>query len=72
MVALGRAIMVGTRAILLDEPFQGLAPALAEALARLKVGLPNVAILITESSPDLLEPLVDATYVIERGEIVAA
>jgi branched-chain amino acid transport system ATP-binding protein len=76
MVALGRAIMVGTRAILLDEPFQGLAPALAlryaEALARLKAGLPNVAILITESSPDLLEPLVDATYVIERGEIVAA
>jgi ABC-type branched-subunit amino acid transport system ATPase component len=76
MVALGRAIMVGTRAILLDEPFQGLAPALvlryAEALARLKAALPEVAILITESSPDLLKPLVDATYVIERGEIVAA
>ena len=29
MVALGRALMVGTRAVLLDEPFQGLAPALA-------------------------------------------
>jgi ABC-type branched-subunit amino acid transport system ATPase component len=76
MVALGRAIMVGTRAILLDEPFQGLAPALvlryAEALARLRAALPDVAILITESSPDLLGPLLEATYVIERGEIVAA
>ena len=76
MVALGRALMVGTRAVLLDEPFQGLAPALAqryaEALGRLQAALPDVAILITESSPDLLRPLVDSTFVIERGEIRAA
>ncbi|RVU14747.1 ABC transporter ATP-binding protein [Methylobacterium oryzihabitans] len=76
MVALGRALMVGTRAVLLDEPFQGLAPALAlryaEALARLRAALPDVAILITESSPDLLRALVDQTYVIERGEISPA
>ncbi|MET7243711.1 ATP-binding cassette domain-containing protein [Methylobacterium sp. EM32] len=76
MVALGRALMVGTRAVLLDEPFQGLAPALAlryaEALARLRAALPDVAILITESSPDLLRALVDTTIQIERGEISAA
>jgi ABC-type branched-subunit amino acid transport system ATPase component len=76
MVALGRALMVGTRAVLLDEPFQGLAPALAlryaEALGRLRSALPDVAILITESSPDLLRSLVDSTFVIERGEIAAA
>ena len=47
-------------------------PLVMRKRSRLKAGLPNVAILITESSPDLLEPLVDATYVIERGEIVAA
>lgn len=76
MVALGRALMVGTRAVILDEPFQGLAPALAlryaEALAGLRAALPDVAILITESSPDLLTQLVDTTYVIERGEILHA
>jgi branched-chain amino acid transport system ATP-binding protein len=76
MVALGRALMVGTRAVLLDEPFQGLAPALAlryaETLGRLHEALPEVAILITESNPELLRALVEATYVIERGEIVAA
>lgn len=72
MVALGRALMVGTRAILLDEPLQGLAPALAlryvDALRRLRSALPDVAILITESSPNLLKQLVDTTFVIERGE----
>lgn len=76
MVALGRAVMVGTNAILLDEPFQGLAPALAlhyaAALSSLRSALPDVAILITESNPELLRPLVDTTYVIERGEIAAA
>jgi branched-chain amino acid transport system ATP-binding protein len=76
MVALGRALMVGTKAVLLDEPFQGLAPVLAqryaEALGRLRLALPDVAILITESNPELLRSLVDATYVIERGEIAAA
>ncbi|MFC7692323.1 ATP-binding cassette domain-containing protein [Paeniroseomonas aquatica] len=60
MVALGRALMVGTRAVLLDEPFQGLAPVLAqryaEALKRLHEALPDVAILITESNPELLRP----------------
>ncbi|WP_431284020.1 ABC transporter ATP-binding protein [Humitalea sp. 24SJ18S-53] len=76
MVALGRALMVGTRAVLLDEPFQGLAPALAqryaEALKRLRDALPDVAILITESNPELLRPLVEASFVIERGEITHA
>ncbi|TPG59712.1 ATP-binding cassette domain-containing protein [Roseomonas nepalensis] len=76
MVALGRALIVGTRAVLLDEPFQGLAPALAQryadALRGLHAAFPRVALLVTESNPQLLEPLVDTTYVIERGEILTA
>jgi ABC-type branched-subunit amino acid transport system ATPase component len=73
MVALGRALMTGTKLVLLDEPFQGLAPALArryaETLMRLREAEPDLAILITESNPDLLKPMVDSAYLIERGEV---
>jgi branched-chain amino acid transport system ATP-binding protein len=73
MVALGRALMIGRRMIMLDEPFQGLAPALAhryaEALRRLRDHDPTVALLITESNPALLKRFADRTLVIERGEI---
>jgi branched-chain amino acid transport system ATP-binding protein len=65
--------MTGTKLVLLDEPFQGLAPALArryaETLMRLREAEPELAILITESNPDLLKPMVDSAYLIERGEV---
>lgn len=74
MVALGRALMIGSKLIMLDEPFQGLAPALVqryvEALHRLRSFDPNVTLLITESNPNLLMSLADQTLTIERGEIV--
>jgi len=74
IAALGRALMIGERLLLLDEPFQGLAPALArrygEALKALRRQRPELAILITESNPALLAPLVGQLYTIERGEIV--
>lgn len=74
MVALGRALMLGTRFVILDEPFQGLAPVLAqryaEALRRLRASDPDIAILITESNPKLLDAFADITLTIERGEIL--
>ena len=76
MVALGRALMIGTRLVLLDEPFQGLAPALArryaEALRRLRRHAPELSLVVTESNPALLAGLADATYAIERGEVAPA
>lgn len=73
MVALGRALMVARTALLLDEPFQGLAPALAldyaRTLGELRRGRPDLAILITESTPALLDAIADETLQIERGEI---
>ncbi len=75
MVALGRALMVGTRYLLLDEPFQGLAPALARtyasALARLRQAHPELGLLITESTPKLLDRITDTMLQIERGEVTA-
>jgi branched-chain amino acid transport system ATP-binding protein len=73
MVALGRALMVGTRAVLLDEPFQGLAPALAlnyaATLARVREQHRDLALLVTESSPQLLDKVVDVSLRIERGQV---
>lgn len=73
MVALARAIMVGTRLLLLDEPFQGLAPKLArdytEALERLKELQPDLCVVITESNVKLLGSIPDQIWAIERGSI---
>ncbi|MFQ3453061.1 ATP-binding cassette domain-containing protein [Bradyrhizobium sp. UFLA01-814] len=74
MVALGRALMVARKVLLLDEPFQGLAPALAldyaRTLGELRKHRPELALLITESSPALLDRVADRTLQIERGEIL--
>ena len=74
MAALGRALMVGTRLVLLDEPFQGLAPVLAnqysESLRRLHEIAPELCIVVTESNRSLLRDLPDATLTLERGELV--
>jgi branched-chain amino acid transport system ATP-binding protein len=75
MVALGRALMVARKVLLLDEPFQGLAPALAldyaRTLGELRKHRPELALLITESSPALLDKIAECTLQIERGEILA-
>ena len=73
MVALGRAVMVGTRLLLLDEPFQGLAPKLGliytQALSRLKMMQPDLCVIITESNIKLLGDIPEQVWVIERGSI---
>lgn len=75
MVALGRALMIARRALLLDEPFQGLAPALAldyaRTLGRLRSTLTDMSIFVTESTPALLKDVADITLQIERGEVSA-
>ncbi|NIA70581.1 ATP-binding cassette domain-containing protein [Pelagibius litoralis] len=75
MVALGRALMIGRKLIMLDEPFQGLAPALArryaEALRRLRDTDSEVTLIITESNPGLLKNFADRALVIDRGEVRA-
>ena len=73
MVALGRAIMAGTRMVLLDEPFQGLAPVLAAlylaSLQRLQAARPELCVVVTESNRSLLKDLPTETLVLERGEL---
>ena len=73
IIALGRALMIGKKLVLLDEPFQGLAPVLAhryaEVLRDVRDKNPATTLIVTESSPDLLRGFGDQTYQIERGEV---
>ena len=76
IVALARALMVGVRILLLDEPFQGLAPALArqygEALRALRLSRPQLCVVVTESNAALLDGVQSRTLHIERGEVSEA
>ena len=71
-VAFARAIMCGTKLLLLDEPSEGIAPVFAqrmvEILARLKEE--GESVLVAESNDVHIAPLLDDTFVIERGSIV--
>ncbi len=73
LVALGRALAVGTKLLLLDEPFEGVAPALANRLADVIGGLRDgkMAVLIAQSDLNHSRSLVDTEFVIERGANLA-
>jgi branched-chain amino acid transport system ATP-binding protein len=73
LVALARALSVGTRLLLLDEPFEGVAPALSKRLGEVIAGLKGtaVSVLIAQSDLNHSRKLVDAEFVIERGANVA-
>ena len=71
MVALARALMAGTRLLLLDEPFEGLAPALARRLGEVLADLKTqrVSVLIAESNERHVADLLACAFRIERGSV---
>ena len=71
MVALARALMAGTRMLLLDEPFEGLAPALARRLGEVLANLrtEGVSVLLAESNEVHVVDLLSRTFRIERGSV---
>ena len=73
LVALARALAVGTRLLLLDEPFEGVAPALSKRLGEVIAGLKGsaVSVLMAQSDLNHSRKLVDAEFVIELGANLA-
>jgi branched-chain amino acid transport system ATP-binding protein len=71
LVALARALMCGTRLLLLDEPFEGVAPALAQRLVEVIASLKRegLSMIFSESDFQHSARLVDRVYSIDRGAI---
>ena len=75
MLAIGRALMGNPRLLLMDEPLEGLAPVIVDALL---VGLDrlkhedDLALLLVEQHAQLALKLAPEAIVLDRGLIVFA
>jgi branched-chain amino acid transport system ATP-binding protein len=72
MLAIGRALMLCPKLLILDEATEGLAPIIREkiweCLKRLKDS--GLSILVIDKNLDELAPLADRSYIMEKGRIV--
>lgn len=73
MLALGRGLMAQPRALLLDEPTLGLAPAIAKRIFRIVPELRSLGITVLIAEQDLRRTLriADYAYVLENGAVAA-
>lgn len=71
MVALARALMSGTKLLLLDEPFEGLSPGLGNKLAETiqQLQQDGLTVLMAESDEKRIS-FAEKSYMIERGQNV--
>ena len=72
-VAFARALMCGTKLLMLDEPSEGIAPIFARRMVEILANLKEEgeSVLVAESNDVHIARLLDETFVIERGSIVA-
>jgi branched-chain amino acid transport system ATP-binding protein len=74
MLAIGRALMLNPSLLLLDEPFEGLAPLIVEevehAIEQMK--REGIAVLLVEQHVDAALRLCEQTIVLERGRVLHA
>jgi branched-chain amino acid transport system ATP-binding protein len=72
MLAIARALMTGPDLLLLDEPSQGLAPLVVEAVMGTIQELKSerVSMLLVEQNAEMALQLADRVYVIDHGSVV--
>ncbi len=70
MVAIARSLMAPSRVILLDEPFEGLAPAVIEEVAEAVVRLrARASLIIVEHDATKVLQISDRAYVLVNGQV---
>ena len=75
MLAISRALMLGPRLMLLDEPSFGLAPLIVQEIFRIMRRInakSGVSMLLVEQNAALALDLADHAYVLETGRVVMA
>jgi branched-chain amino acid transport system ATP-binding protein len=72
-VAFARALMVGSKLLMLDEPSEGIAPVFAQRMVEIMKNLKEAgeSVLVAESNDTHIKDLLDRTFVIERGSIIS-
>ena len=72
MVAMGRALMVRPKLLLMDEPSMGLAPVLVDRSFEIiqQVNRAGVALLVVEQNANVSLSIADRGYVLSTGRIV--
>jgi branched-chain amino acid transport system ATP-binding protein len=72
MLAMGRALMVNQKLVLLDEPSMGLAPFLVKEIMKVikRLNKEGITILLVEQNAKMALSIADYGYVVETGEIV--
>jgi branched-chain amino acid transport system ATP-binding protein len=73
MLAMGRALMLNPKVMLMDEPTEGLAPVIVQGVAALilKLRSAGVGILLAEQNHQVALRVADRAAFIEKGRIVA-
>ena len=71
MLAIARVLRIGSRLILLDEPTEGLAPVIVDAIGELilEIKRAGITVLMVEQNLRFATRVTDRHYVIDRGRV---